>query len=232
MVSVWSMVGMFFTMLVPLATFVGVLIWFLLHHKTGVKPFLIGAGVFLIFVLLLEGLLNRFLLNWEGVTADFFKNPWALAIYGALAAGIFEETGRLIAFKFFFKGTREWKHGIAYGLGHGGVEVVVIGCLLALTQINNVALSLMINNGTFSSVQKTVAHIPEQAAALNHAREQLINLPPWMFYLGGIERVDALFIQLALSVLVLYAVVNRRYIIFYPPLSCMPWWTSPALFSK
>lgn len=214
MVSIWSIVGMFFSMLVPLAVFIVILVWFLRRYRTGMKPLLIGAGIFLVFALILESLLNAFLLRWNGTTAAFFRNTWLAAIYGALAAGIFEETGRLVAFKSFFNNKTEWKHGIAYGLGHGGLEVVVIGGLLTLTQVNNFLFSLMINNGSFSAVQKTVAHVPAQAAALEHAREQLIHLPSYMFFLGGIERVDALFIQLALSLLVLFAVANRRYLFF------------------
>lgn len=214
MVSAWSIAGMFVTMLVPIGVLTGALIFFLIRYRTGMKPVLIGAGVFLIFVLLLEGLLNRFLLKWDGPAAAFFKNQLALAVYGALAAGIFEETGRLIGFKFFFKKTREWKHGVAYGLGHGGLEVLLIGGLIALAQVNNVVYSFMINNGTFGSLQKAVAKMPAQAAALEQARRQLVSLPSWEFFIGGLERVDALLIQLALSLLVLYAVAHHRSIVY------------------
>ncbi|TGA96355.1 YhfC family intramembrane metalloprotease [Sporolactobacillus shoreae] len=214
MVSGWSILGMFVTMLVPIGVFIGLLIFFLIRYKVGMKPILIGAGIFLVFALVLEGLLNRFLLKWDSATATFFKNQLALAVYGALTASIFEEVGRLIGFKFLLKKKREWKHGVAYGLGHGGLEVIFVGGMLALAQINNVILSFMINNGTLGTLQKTLERIPTQADILKHTRQQLVNLPSWAFFMGGLERVDALLIQIALSVLVLYAVIQRRYIVF------------------
>lgn len=214
MVGGLSIAAMFFTMLVPFAVLIAALIYFLRKYKFGVKPLLVGAGVFIVFALVLEGLLNHFILVWNGPTAAFFKNPIAFAIYGALAAGVFEETGRLAGFKLFFKKSHEWKHGIAYGLGHGGIELLIFGGLLSLSQISNVSLSFMINNGTFSKLQKTVANMPAQSAALDKAREQLISLPSWEFFLGGLERIDAFFIQLALSILVLYAVAHSRYFFY------------------
>lgn len=209
-----SIAAMFFTMLVPLAVLIAALIYFLRKYKFGIKPLLVGAGVFVVFVLIAEGLLNRFILVWNGTTAAFFKNPIAYAVYGALAAGIFEETGRLAGFKLFFKKSHEWKHGIAYGLGHGGIELVIFGGLLALSQISNVSLSFMINTGMFDKLQKAVANVPAQSAALDKVRDQLISLPSWEFFAGGLERIDALFIQLALSIIVLYAVANSRYFFY------------------
>jgi uncharacterized membrane protein YhfC len=214
MVSVWSIAAMFFTMLIPLAVFVVILIRFLVHYKTGIKPVLIGAGVFLVFVLVLEQVLHLFVLKLIPTTATFFKNPLPYAIYGALAAGVFEETGRLVGFKLFFKKAHSWKDGVAYGIGHGGLEVICIGGVLALTQINNIIYSIMINNGTFGQMQKLVQSMPTQAAAIDNARQQLISLPSWEFFVGGLERIDAFIIQLALSVIILYAVANHRYWFF------------------
>jgi uncharacterized membrane protein YhfC len=211
MVSNLSILAMFFTMLVPLAVFIVVLIWFLVHYKTGMRSVLIGAGVFLVFALLLEGLVNLSVLKLIGPTAAFFKNPLAYAIYGALAAGIFEETGRLLGFKLFFKQKHNWKNGVAYGIGHGGLEVICIGGMLALTQINNIAYSFMINSGTF---EQMVSKVPKYSSVLETAKQQLISLPSWEFLLGGFERISAFAIQLGLSLLVLYAVANRKYLFF------------------
>nr|WP_319488561.1 YhfC family glutamic-type intramembrane protease [uncultured Caproiciproducens sp.] len=195
MVSGWSIAAMLFTMIVPLGVLIYLLVRFLVHYKTGIKPILIGAGVFLIFVLLQEQLLHRFILQWNPVTAAFFINPLAYAVYGALAAGIFEEKGRLVGFRPFFKQAKNWNHGVAYGIGHGGLEVIYLGGVLALTQINNIALSFMINNGTFGQLLKAAADTPSKASELETVHQQLI-------------------IQLSLSLLVLYAVARHRYLFY------------------
>lgn len=56
-----------------------------------------------------------------------------------MLAGIFEETARYILFKFILKNTRSWKEGTVVGLGHGGVEALLLGILAALAFVNMVA---------------------------------------------------------------------------------------------
>lgn len=208
MVSGLTIACILIAMLVPLGIVIATLIYFLVRHKTGIVPVLIGAGVFLVFALILEAILNNFILVWNKPTAEFFKNTVAYTIYAGLAAGVFEETGRLVGFKLFFKKRQEWKHGIAYGVGHGGLEVIVIG---VLAQVNNLIYSMMINNGTFQSFQSTSVLTENQISSLENVRQKLVSLPSWEFLLSGIERIDAFIIQLALSILVLYAVKKHRY---------------------
>ena len=119
-----------------------------------------------------------------------------------------------MGFRLFFKQAKDWNHGIAYGIGHGGLEVIYLSGALALTQINNIALSFMIKNGTLSQLLKTAADTPSKASELETVRQQLISLPSWEFFIGGLERVDALIIQLALSLLVLYAIARHRYLFY------------------
>lgn len=214
MVSIWSILAMFFSMIVPIGGFVALLIIFQVRCKAGMKPVLIGAGVFLVAALILEGLFNRFILVWCPPTAAFFKNQIAMAIYGALAAGIFEESGRLAGFKLFLKDKCEWKHGIAYGFGHGGLEMIVLGGVVALTQVNYVIYSIMINGGTFDTLVKGLEKLPGASAQLTMVKQQLLTLPSWEYLMGGIERIDALATQLALSLIVLYAVSKRKYIFY------------------
>jgi uncharacterized membrane protein YhfC len=214
MVSGLSIAAMFFSMIVPLTFFIVFLIVFMVKKKPGFIPVLVGAGAFLVFALIIEGFINRYILVINGSTVAFFKNALFVSIYGGLMAGIFEETGRLVGFKLFFKNRNEWKHGVAYGIGHGGLEIIYIGGILALTQINNVIYSMMINGGTFDSFLKKLAGMPEQVTALATARQQLISLPSYFFLAGGIERVSTLLIHIALSLLVFYAVKKRRYVFF------------------
>lgn len=214
MVGPLSIAAMFFTMLAPIGLYIVLLVFFLRRFRTGMRPVLLGAAVFLVFALVLEQLLHLAVLRGIPATAAFFKNSFAYAVYGGLAAGFFEETGRLCGFSLFFKKSRRWEHGVAYGLGHGGLELLYIGGALALTQVNNLVLSLAINSGHWKQIADAVAAFPDKAAALETARRQLVSLPAWEFLLGGWERLSALGIQVALSLLVLYAVARRRYVFY------------------
>ena len=70
-----------------------------LHGKF--LPVLIGAGTFIVFALLLEQLLHTVvqLVFKERLT----QNVFAYAVYGGLAAALFEETGRFLAMKYLMK---------------------------------------------------------------------------------------------------------------------------------
>lgn len=214
MVGPLSIAAMFITMLVPIGLFIVLLILFLRHFHTGMRPVLIGAAVFFVFALVLEQLVHLAVLRGIPATAALFKNPLAYAVYGGLAAGLFEETGRLCGFSLFFKKSHRWEHGVAYGLGHGGLELLYIGGVLALTQVNNLVLSFAINSGRWKQIADAVTAFSDKAAALETARNQLVSLPAWAFLLGGWERLSALGIQIALSLLVLYAVARRRYVFY------------------
>lgn len=212
MVSILSIAAMCFAAIVPIGLLVVLLILAMTKFKAGFRQVAFGAGVMLVFAFLLEGLVNRTFLVWVGPTAAFFNgNILAYCLYAGLMAGIFEETGRFIAMKLFFKNQHEWKHGVAYGLGHGGLELLCIGGLIALTNISNIVVSVMINVGKYDQIVKLA---PAQSLALEHGRQQLISLPASTFLIGAVERIDTLFIQLALSILVLYAVAKRRYLFY------------------
>jgi uncharacterized membrane protein YhfC len=62
-------------------------------------------------------------------------------LYGGLAAGSFEELGRFILFTWLLKKYRDYKSGISFGIGWGGIEAV----LLTLTMVvPNIIFAFMI----------------------------------------------------------------------------------------
>ena len=81
-------------------------IMYFLHKRGGAwTTFLIGAGTFILFAFVLENLFHALVLlvlfpNAETVIRG---NIWLYGLYGGLAAGLFEETGRLLAFRFVLR---------------------------------------------------------------------------------------------------------------------------------
>ena len=195
-VSVVSMVGMICTIVIsfglPLALFI-----IMAKKKAEKKCFAIGAVTFIIFALGLESICHRIVMNI--VSEATFTNIAFLAIYGGLAAGIFEETGRLVAMKTVMKKNLTKKNAIMYGVGHGGIEAIIV---VGLLSISNLIVSNMINSGT-------------TIAIANGSNEDqlslLINTAPLDFYMAGVERISAITLHICLSYLVYLAVKNKKY---------------------
>ena len=132
----------------------------------------------------------------------------ANAIILGLLAGIFEETARYILFKFILKNTRSWQEGSVVGLGHGGIEAILLGILAAVGFVTML--------GYRSIDLSTVPSIP--ADQLELARQQVAaywSAPWYMALMGFVERIFAICLHVSLSVMVLYAVVYRKPVWFW-----------------
>lgn len=178
-----------------------------LKKKTGasLKAFFIGVLTFIIFVTVLEQGLHGFFLIKNKTTADFLNKPWAYMLYGGIMAGIFEEVGRFIMIKFFLKSELNFNNSIAFGLGHGGIEAILIG---GIANINILIYSFMINSNTFDFIIKKAS--PSTLKSLDTLKMQLINSNSYIWLLSGIERIMALIIQVALSILIFKAIENKK----------------------
>jgi len=208
MVSSATIISIILSFIIAVGTPIFLLIFFKKRYKISLIVLLVGMLTFFLFANVLEGLLHSYVLVWNKSTKQFFENPWAFMLYGGLMAGIFEETGRFIMMKFALKKYREWKDGLAFGLGHGGMEAVL---LVGVNSVMMIVFSFMINNGTFESLL-----INEQAKeALTPIKDQLTNGSSFIILLGGIERLSALAIHLGLSILVLYGIRSKRIIFLF-----------------
>lgn len=197
MVSNMSIANMIISLVVTLAVVIGTFIYFYKKEKITIKPVLIGAGTFILFSQVLEKILHFVVINNK-----IFTNPLAFAIYGALAAGIFEECGRFIAFKTVLKNKHQWKDGVAFGIGQGGIEAILIG---VLSIINYLVMSNFINTGTFD--QTIGAAVPAESLA---QLKTILTGPSSMFLAIGIERVFAFTMQIGLTMVVLYGVRYKK----------------------
>ena len=123
--------------------------WLVRKHHARLITILIGAGVFFVFALLLEPVLHQVVL--KGPHGDaIMGNTWYYALYGGLAAGLFEETGRFLGMKFLLKKEPDGPMpAVAYGVGHGGMEMLMI---FGITMISNIVISLMINAGQVDTI--------------------------------------------------------------------------------
>ncbi|MEW6178514.1 MAG: YhfC family glutamic-type intramembrane protease [Chloroflexota bacterium] len=133
--------------------------------------------------------------------------PWFVALFLSLTAGLFEETGRWIGFRYLLRNRLHFKNALAYGVGHGGIEAIF---LVGLGYVNLLIFSLMINNGTFDTL---VA--PQLGINAESIRIDLISEPSYLYLIGGVERVFAIAVQIGLSVLVFYSVLKNQALLYW-----------------
>jgi uncharacterized membrane protein YhfC len=201
MVPVTSLILMALNALLGFVVPVCLAVWLVRKHHARISTILIGAGTFIVFALVLESILHQLVLKGPH-GASILGNTLRYALYGGLAAGVFEETGRFLSMKFLMKKEpAKPLSGIAYGVGHGGVEMLII---FGITMINNLVISALINSG---QADVLFAKVPEEAAAqLQTQLDQLQTLGAGTLLVGLWERISALILHLGLSLLVWVAV--------------------------
>lgn len=184
-------------------------------RKTKVKiaPFFVGAFTFILFALVLESICHQFFLIRDSELSRYINgHTWAYVLYAALAAGIFEETGRFIAFKFFMDKNNKKEDAVTYGIGHGGIESIL---LVGFTMLSSIILISSLNS--MGGVDSYVAMVPAESQELVRASlMSYYTTPPYMYLIGSIERVAAIIFHISLSVIMFIAVKRPKKLYFYP----------------
>lgn len=201
MVPVSSLILMAVGAVLGIAVPVCLAVWLMRKYRARLSTILIGAGTFIVFALVLESIMHQLVLKGPNGPA-IMGNTLLFAVYGGLAAGVFEETGRFLSMKFLLKKEPSTAlPGIAYGIGHGGAEMLII---FGITMISNFVVSALINAGLSGIL---FAKVPEDAAAQLQAQlNQLQTVGAGTLLTGLWERISALVLHLGLSMLVWVAV--------------------------
>ena len=153
-------------------------------------PLFIGALIFIVFAMILETPARL-------LTLQFASNALLFSIIGGLSAGLFEETGRFIAFKFILKKYGKKETAITYGIGHGGIECML---LVGVNYITYFIYAAMLNKGQ--------ALDPSIADAIGQI---LSSATPLTAIAVCLERIAAMLAHISLSILVFASVKDKDY---------------------
>lgn len=169
-------------------------IWFWRRTRVPFTTILVGALTFFV----MQILLRTPLLFIAGRVIPFdLDSTSGLLVYSgflAITAALFEEFGRLIFFKLFRR-QGDWKNAVALGIGHGGIEsIILVGLTVAA---NTVMLALL--------AMDLPMELPTEVV------EQFTGVAPAMFLMGGIERILVLPVHVAFSILVVAGAVKRQW---------------------
>lgn len=173
------------------------------------KIILTGVITFVVFVILLERFVHTIVLT---PNSSIVNNPVYYVIYGCVMAGLFECAAKFIGLKVMVKEPTSPGFALQFGLGYGAAEALLVG---VMPLASNLASAFHINKVGFETyLNEIAAQLAEQGeaeGAINKAMETYkANLS--MLYdgnltclLGGIERVAAIVLQIALTVLIFQA---------------------------
>jgi len=179
------------------------------RYGKGVLPALLGAAGFVVFAIALEQVLHWFVLRPDLETGDIAlrQRPFLYMLYGAFAAGVFEETARFVSFHILKKRRTGFGVALKHGIGHGGIEAALVG---GTTMISNLALAAL-----FVTLGAQTLGAMYGPAVLTQA-QAIADAPPAILFLSGVERMLALVVQISLSVVVYYSVYRPRKLWLFP----------------
>lgn len=208
-ISALSIIGMVFSALVAIGVPIVLLVVIRIKTKARILSFFIGCITFILFALVLESMMHSIVLKSTGDVIT--GNIWLYALYGGLAASLFEETGRFLAMKFCMKKALNRGNALMYGAGHGGIEAIL---LVGITYISNIVISILTNTGTLQK-SLTVLDSATYESTINQL-SALWTTSSSLFFLSGVERLSAITLHIALSVFVYKTVKtgNAKYLLF------------------
>lgn len=188
-------------------------LWKRKNKKIRLTPFLIGLVIFMAFVMVLEPMCHQyFLVGDTGIQGYINSNTWAYVLYGALAAGIFEETGRFLSFKFLMKSSNAREDAVTYGIGHGGAESVI---LVGFSMLSSILLMQAIIS--MGGMEAYVMQAPaESQEMMRESLNAMFATEPYVYLLAGVERIATVFFHIALSVIVFIGAKRPGKWYFYP----------------
>lgn len=181
------------------------------RFKLGWRLFFIGAAAFILsqlghipFNYAATQLFQRGVLP---VPPPAWSTPFN-AVFLGLSAGLWEEGMRYVVYRWWLlSGKRNaqhalsWGRGLLFGAGHGGIEAVILGLVVLVTYVQMVALRGVDLSTVFPAGQ------------LAQAQQQVAGYwaYPWpVTLLGAVERLFALPLHLACSVLVLQTFLRKQ----------------------
>ena len=216
-VSTSSMLLILLTAILGIALpLIAAIIWCKKKHE----PFttvLIGAATFLLFAIIIEKPLQALVISLDSPVSQFVNaRPVLWGIIVGLFPGVFEETGRLVAFKTVLRKRKQRETGLSHGIGHGGFEAMFI---LGITYIEYFVFALMLSQGSFvelmiEPIKDTLT--PDVVKQITDIVEQITTFSAVTLGLALVDRLIAVAFHIGASLLVFYAVKDKKKWWLYP----------------
>lgn len=223
MIPTLSIIGMAVSGAIAILLPVVLAIVFYRSHRFRISFLFMGAVAFFISQIILRSTILN-LLALTSFHKRMVENLVYLVIVGAFSAGLFEESARYGGFSLLKKNGLTWADAVAFGIGHGGVESIL---LVGLSQISNVVTSILIQTGTFDSM--VASSLGEKAGEI---KAVYLDTAPALFFASGLERILVMPVHICLSVLVCLAIIKKKPILLIISILLHTLVNVPAVFAQ
>jgi len=181
--------------------------WFWARYRPNPRAFVLGAAVFLIAQLLVRLPLTGWITQQLGPSIQQGLPMFLYMIGMAFSAGLLESVGRWAGYRWLFppRLPYDWKHAVAYGIGHGGFEsAIFVGAMSLLNFLQGSALTAM----TAAQVQEQFSG--DTLAQVMDARQLFAGLAWHEPLLAAVERLATVPFHIAMSLLVLLVFTRKQ----------------------
>lgn len=181
------------------------------RYNAGWTPLFMGAAIFVAFGIVLKGIITGLIISIPKVFKVLSGNMVLYAVIGSLLAGIFEESGRFFAFKIMKNKCNGIGDALAYGMGHGGIEAIMI---VGMGMLNSFIMAVTVN---ISGADGMIYGLEgEDLQTVIEGINALTGLEAGVVFASGIERFVAMSFHVAASLLVYISARKEGYIWLYP----------------
>ena len=177
-------------------------------ERTKISWLIAGAAGFIISARVLELGVHYLCIVSDNPVSRFINgNTAAYVLYGTLMAGVFEECGRHIVFKFILKKNRTRENAVLYGIGHGGIEILTVLLPLMITYL---AIAVLFSTGSTQEALKALQITEETAAAALPSVQAAAAFGYADMGMNIVERLIAMLMHIGLSVIVFYGFIRMK----------------------
>ena len=205
-----SIPALIITVILMIAVPVGCFLYWRRKHKqqTKIRYLIAGAIGFILSARVLEFGVHYFCVLADNPVFRFLNgNTWAFVLYGIMMAGVFEECGRHIVFRYIMKKNRTRENAVLYGIGHGGIEILAV---ILPSMILYLVVAILFSRGNTEEAMNQLKITEETAAAALPSVQAAAAFDYGMMAANVLERLFAMSLHIGLTVIVYYGVVNAK----------------------
>ena len=183
---------------------IGLTVYWTRKFEQGWRLFWIGAATFIISQVLhipFNALVTPIFNIFGFIALPVVFQNIIISVFLGMSAGFFEEISRFAMFRWWAKDVRSWRKGLLAGVGHGGIEAIILGLLVLYGYIQ-----MLVVRGT--DISTLVA--PDKLELANAQIQAYWSVPWQMTMLGALERLFTIPLHLACSLLVLQAFTRKQ----------------------
>ncbi len=190
---------------------VGAALWFAFRRKGYLGPILLGVLTFFIF----QVATRLPALNLLGKTVWYMtlsiSSPVLYALLLSVTAGLFEEGGRWIIMRTLMKNKHRVMDGVAFGVGHGGLEAILLVGVSAIVLLFAPVAGLAASEILAGGVERIFAMLLHIGFSVLVLKSVTLNKPIWLvlaFVLHTlVNMISELMRQAGMNIWVIEAVI-------------------------